>query len=69
MQTIVISSREAKATAHFIRMFLHSEHPTVVSLLRLACPSWQDVKAVTRLVERLEAIGLGKDADEQGRAA
>lgn len=69
MQTIVISSREAKATAHLLRTVLHSGHPVAHQLVGLACPSFQDVKAVTRLCERLEAIGLGKDADEQGRAA
>ena len=66
-ESIYTSERERRATAHLLRTILHSQHPTVQQLVRAACPSFQDVKSVTRFCERLEGASLAVYADARAR--
>ena len=66
-ESIYTSERERRVTAHLLRTILGSGHPTVQLLVRVACPSFQDVKAVTNLCERLEGASLAVYADARAR--
>lgn len=69
MQRLIISEREARATAHLLRAVLHCDHPTVQMRVNLTFLDPRDRDATLRLCERLEAVTVGQAADREGRAA
>lgn len=68
MKNILLSECERQNLVRLIREATHASHPMAQRIIRTACPSGLDLKAILNVCERLEAMAVADYANREDAA-